>query len=296
MLPFVQNLAREAGERLMDAYGRLAAGQIQQKGRRDLVTAADRETEAFLAEALAQAFPEDALLGEESVRRPGGSGHVWIIDPLDGTTNFVHRHPFFAVSLARASGYDGPPGAAEEVDAHETGFFRRGGKPRVDVGVIYAPALGEMFAAERGEGARLNGRRLQVSPQTDLGRSLVATGFAYRRNELRVTNLENFGRLALEVRGIRRCGAAALDLAYVAAGRYEAFWELYLKPWDVAAGMLLVTEAGGQMTAIVEGRDPLEGVEVLASNGIVHEEVRRRLMPPDPAWVTTERERLFGRD
>jgi myo-inositol-1(or 4)-monophosphatase len=166
----------------------------------------------------------------------------------------------------------------------------------VDVGVIYAPALGEMFVAERGEGASLNGRRLQVSPQTDLGRSLVATGFAYRRNELRVTNLENFSRLALEVRGIRRCGAAALDLAYVAAGRYEAFWELYLKPWDVAAGMLLVSEAGGRVTAIVEGHDPLEGVEVLASNGIVHEEVRRRLMPPDPAWVTIERERLFGRD
>ena len=295
MLGFARDLARQAGERLMGAYGRLASGQIDHKGRRDLVTAADRETEAFLAAEIERAFPDDAILGEESIRRPGRSGHVWILDPVDGTTNFVHQHPFFCISLARASGYSGPPNGPDGLAPHETGYFRSGELPQVDLGVIYAPVLGELFTAERGRGAELNERPIRVSETGDLGQSLMATGFAYRRNELAVNNLENFARLALEVRGIRRCGAAALDLCYVAAGRFEAFWELYLKPWDVAAGMLVVEEAGGRVTGIAPDRHPLEGVEVVASNGRVHEEVRRQLVGPDPAWVASEREVLFGR-
>lgn len=295
MLGFARDLARQAGERLMGAYGRLASGQIDQKGRRDLVTAADRETEVFLAGEIERAFPQDGILGEESIRRPGRSGHVWILDPVDGTTNFVHQHPFFCISIARASGYTGAPDSAAALAPHQTGYFRSGDLPRVDLGVIYAPVLGELYATERGEGASLNDRPIRVSGTGELAQSLVATGFAYRRNELAVNNLENFARLALEVRGIRRCGAAALDLCYVAAGRFDAFWELYLKPWDVAAGMLLVEEAGGRVSGIVRDRHPLEGIEVVASNGRVHEAVRRQLVGPDLAWIAGEREALFGR-
>ncbi len=294
MLEFMHAVAREAGERLLAGRGRLAAEQIDFKGRRDMVTIVDRQIEEHVAGRIAAAFPDDAILAEESIRRPGTSGRVWIVDPLDGTTNFVHGHPMVCVSIALASGYPGPPAGEAGLAAHASGFFLAGARPRMLAGVVHAPALGETFWAERGQGAWLNGTRVHVSEETDVQRSLVATGFAYRLHEVSNSNLGNFGRLALAAQGVRRGGAAALDLAYVAAGRFEAFWELYLKPWDVAAGMLLVEEAGGRVTDFAGEPDAHEGVEVLATNGRVHEPLAALLERADPAWAAGERARLFG--
>ncbi len=295
MRDFIDPLAREAGELLLAGLGRLTAGQIDFKGRRDMVTSVDRQIEEFIAKRIAAAFPGDAILAEESIRRDGTSGRVWIVDPLDGTTNFVHGHPMVCVSIALADGYAGLPGGREaELGPAASGFFRAGNRPRLLAGVVHAPVLGETFHALRGEGAYLNDRRLQVSGEDDLARSLVATGFSYRLHELANSNLGNFGRVALVAQGVRRGGSAALDLAYVAAGRFEAFWELYLKPWDVAAGLLLVEEAGGRVTDFGGEPGAHEAVEVLASNGLVHESVAALLDRADPAWVAGERERLIG--
>jgi myo-inositol-1(or 4)-monophosphatase len=292
VLAFTRALAEEAAGRLAEAYGTIDESAVESKGRRDLVTEVDRRTETFLAARIAARFPDDAILGEESIRRPGRSGRVWILDPLDGTTNFVHGHPMFCVSLALAEGYTGPPRADSVFDARASGFFDPGSLPRPVLGVVAAPLLRETFWAERGGGAWLNERRVRVTRARDLGEALVATGFAYRRNELANDNLANFGRLALRVRGVRRGGSAALDLCYVAAGRFGAFWELYLKPWDVAAGMLLVEEAGGRVTDFAGGARAIEGVEVLATNGALHEPVRALLEGADPRWASGERLKL----
>jgi myo-inositol-1(or 4)-monophosphatase len=291
MLEFARSLADEAAQILREAHGSLNERTIEVKGRRDLVTDVDRRIEDLLARRIDQACPDDEILGEEGVRRAGRSGRVWVIDPLDGTTNFVHGHPMVCVSLALAEGYAGPPGAAAEIDDGASGFFAPGGLPRVRLGVVSAPVLGETYWGEAGEGAFVNGRRLRVSETGDLADSLLATGFAYRMNELRNSNLDNFCRLALRARGVRRGGSAALDLCYVASGRFDAFWEPYLKPWDVAAAMLFVSEAGGRVTDFAGGDRALEGVEVLASNGALHDAVRELLDPVDPFWARSERER-----
>jgi myo-inositol-1(or 4)-monophosphatase len=295
VLDFIGPLARAAGERLLAGMGRLTAGQIDFKGRRDMVTAVDRDIEAFIAARILATFPDDAVLAEEAIRRDGTSGRVWIVDPLDGTTNFVHGHPMVCVSVALADGYAGlPAGDGADLGPAASGFFRPGNRPRLLAGVVHAPVLGETFLAERGGGARLNDRRIQVSRESDVARSLVATGFAYRLHELANSNLGNFGRVALIAQGVRRGGSAALDLAYVAAGRFDAFWELYLKPWDVAAGMLLVEEAGGRVTDCAGGLDAHEATGILATNGLVHGPMVALLEGPDPAWAAAERARLFG--
>ncbi|MFH1143967.1 MAG: inositol monophosphatase family protein [Candidatus Eisenbacteria bacterium] len=302
MIEFVRRLAAEAAAYLCEQYDRVEARSVDFKGRRDLVTAADRHVEALLAGAIERRFPEDAILGEESARKPGRSGRVWIVDPLDGTTNFVHGHPLFCVSIALAEGDAGRPDPERTAFAENaSGFFRPEPLPTVVLAVVHAPALGEVFWAARGGGAWFVSsarsderaeRRLQVRANGQLQDALVATGFAYRRNEVANTNLENFSRLALRARGIRRGGSAALDLSYVAAGRFDAFWELYLKPWDVAAGLLLVEEAGGRVSDFQNRPWALEGTEVLASNGTLHEQVRGLLEGADPAWARTERSRL----
>jgi myo-inositol-1(or 4)-monophosphatase len=256
MLEFAITLAREAGEILMRAYGNVERGGIAYKGWRNLVTETDVAVEEHLARRISERFPEHGILGEERVSRvPGGRGaaHRWVIDPLDGTTNFVHAHPMFCVSIG------------VEVDGEGV------------LGVVFAPYLEEMFTAERGKGAWLNGSRCSVSGETDLSHALLASGFAYRQDELANTNLENWSRLSLVARGLRRCGAAALDLAYVACGRYDGFWELYLSPWDVAAGAVLVREAGGRVTDLSGGNGWPDGHEILATNGALHEALRERL-------------------
>ncbi len=237
--------AREAGALLL----RLAGGPLEtrEKGiRGDLVTVADRESERLIVERLLTAFPASAILGEEEGARAGTSDERWIVDPLDGTTNYTHGYPFYCVSIA----------------------YERGGE--VVAGAIHAPALGETFAASRGCGATRNGTPISVSPISGVSDSLVCTGFMPAKYE---RNGENFARLSRTAQAVRRDGSAALDLAYVANGTFEAFWEFDLKAWDVAAGALIVREAGGAVTAIDGATFAIDGGSILASNGRVHEEM-----------------------
>jgi len=262
VLDFAMELARGAGALLREHLEARGAEEssLEFKGRRELVTAADKRAEVYLVEEIQSRFPDHGILAEEGVLTPAGISHrdsefTWVLDPLDGTTNFVHGHPFFAVSI---------------------GVLRQG-EPWV--GVIHAPMLGgrkggDLFHGGLKSGSFLNGKPIHVSTNARLRDAVVATGFSYNRNEEGVnTNLDNFGRALMQVRGIRRCGSAALDLAMVAAGHYDAFWELYLQPYDVAAGMALVLGAGGRVRTIGSGGDPIHGEDIIASNGQVEEEL-----------------------
>lgn len=256
-LGVIEKLARGAGEILLDWSGRLAGDQVGSKSAaRDLVTAADLASEAYLLEHLKAAFPDDGFLAEESSeeRLPEGFEHVWCIDPLDGTVNFVHQLPMYAVSIARL--HDGKP----------------------DLAVVHLPRLQETFTARRGGGAFLNGQPIGVSTSTEPLQSLFATGFPYRRHLLADNNLENFQRMFLHQRGVRRMGSAAIDLAYVAAGRLDAFWELHLSPWDAAGGALLVEEAGGVVDTFRPGGDWLFGRNLLAGPEALVEATRALLL------------------
>jgi len=249
--PFARELAvaletAEAAAALVSA--RAGAGEVREKGRADLVTAVDEASERLIGERLRAAFPDDVVVGEEFSSTAAGAGRRWIVDPIDGTTNFVHGHPFVAVSIALADD-DG-----------------------VAVGVLHAPFLGEVYHAVRGGGAFLNGAPLRVSEVDDFGRSLLATGFPFKSGK---GKLDAYMRLVADAvrstHDVRRAGSAALDLAFVAAGRVDAFFEIGLGPWDVAAGMLLVTEAGGRVTGWPgDTDDPLATGRVLASNGRIH--------------------------
>lgn len=265
----LEQLVLAAGERILAHDGRIRHEDAARKGVRDLVTAADLEAERVVTEGLARAYPQIALVAEEAVSRLGdrqeharrilaANDECFVLDPLDGTTNFAHGHPFYAVSLA---------------------LVDRAG-PRL--GVVYAPRLGELFVAERGRGTTLNGRRVHVSRTETLADSVFATGFPYRRNELSAleNNVEHFRRFVMDVRDVRRCGSAAVDLAYVACGRYDVFFEAQLEAWDVAAGALLVREAGGRVTDYAGGDAWLTGRQVLATNGAVHEAARSKLQGP----------------
>ncbi len=253
-LDFALDVAREAGRTLREGYGETLRGEVGYKGWRNLVTEFDRAVEERVAERIGRQYPDHSILSEEGFRKAGTSSYRWIIDPLDGTTNFVHRHPMYCVSIGLADDAGGL------------------------IGVVYAPHLDELFTAERGQGALFNlTRPLQVSDESDLSRALLASGFAYSQGERGNTNLENWSRLSLLCRGLRRCGSAALDLAYVADGRYEGFWELNLFPWDVAAGALLVREAGGRVTDVAGGERWAGGESIVASNGLLHEEIRSRI-------------------
>jgi len=251
-------IAREAGDLLLERFGRLSGAEIARKGPRDLVTAADRDAEALIARRLREAFPEHGLLAEEGAGddRDGGADRpVWIVDPLDGTTNFVHGIPAFCVSL---------------------GLVEAG---RPVLGVVHAPALRQTFWGAPGQGAYEGDRPIAVSVTPMLSEALVATGFAYDVDRLPDDNLDNFARLVRTTRGVRRIGSAALDLAYVASGRFDAFWELHLRPWDVAGGAAIVLAAGGMLTDVRGGEDWLFGGHLVASNGMIHEELRRNLSP-----------------
>lgn len=228
----------------------------EKAGRRaDIVTAADRASEALVIERLRRRFPHAAFLGEEGGAASGTSGERWIIDPLDGTTNYAHGYPFFCVSIAY------------EIDGVVT------------AGVVYAPMLDECFAAERGRGATCNDRPIRVSEVERLADAMVCTGFKpfdYARNG------RYFAAASNHAQGVRRDGSAALDLAYTAAGRFDAFWEFDLHPWDVAAGTLIVAEAGGRVTTAGEGPWSLAADSVLVSNGrAVHGELSALLRVRD---------------
>ncbi len=253
-LELAESVAREAGDILLEYLGRLGSADIRSKSvSRDLVTAADVASERHIVQRIRERFPSHAIEAEEEVHELGSEGPRWIIDPLDGTVNFVHSIPCFCVSIALYIGNQ--PLAA----------------------VVHAPVLRETFCAALGGGARLNGRELSVTGTTSLGDALLATGFPYRRNELANNNLANFIELSPDVRGMRRLGSAALDLAYTAAGRLDGFWELHLSAHDVAAGALLVREAGGVVTDFDGGEDWLYGGHILAAGPSLQTVLRSRV-------------------
>jgi myo-inositol-1(or 4)-monophosphatase len=239
----MQAMAREAGSLLMDYFRQHV--KIEYKGDVDLVTVADRESEALILERIRKQFPAHDVMGEEGTRIETGSEYKWYVDPLDGTTNFAHGYPVFCVSLA---------------------VERRG--QRV-AGVICDPTRDEMFSAELGSGARLNGQAIHVSATANLGECLVATGFPSQKRH-KNPNIYFYHQITLRTHGVRRAGSAALDLCNVASGRYDGFWEFNLNPWDTAAGVLMVEEAGGKVTDFSGGQFQLASRETLASNGPVH--------------------------
>jgi myo-inositol-1(or 4)-monophosphatase len=240
--------ARAAGQLLHREHP--GARQVSYKGAvTNLVTEMDGRAEALVVEALTGYFPGDGILGEEGAARAGRTGRRWVIDPLDGTTNYAHGLPIYAVGI---------------------GLEQDG---RVVLGVVYDPSRDELFVGERGAGAWLNDRRLAVSTTAALDTSLLTTGFPYDLRTNPDNNLREYAAFAVRARAVRRLGSALLDLAYVAAGRFDGFWELTLGPWDVAAGGILVEEAGGRVTDIEGGPLDLDHPRLLASNGRIHDQM-----------------------
>jgi myo-inositol-1(or 4)-monophosphatase len=239
--------ARRAGRLVREGFER--PHETALKGGRELVTEVDRASEETIVAAILAECPDDLIIAEETTPEQAESHRVWIVDPLDGTNNYAHGYPFFAIAIA----------------VEEEGELR--------AGVVYDPLRDELFAAEAGRGASLNDRPIRVSSRGALIESLVATGFPYDRTESTANNVANLSRLILAVRGIRRGGSAELDLVYVACGRLDGFWESGLKTWDVSAGGLIVGEAGGSVTNYgVQGWNHRLG-DVVASNGLIHDEM-----------------------
>ncbi len=256
MLDFAVQTAREAGRILAERFGRIT--EVSHKGEIDLVTEADLASERFIIERIRNYYPRHAILAEESGPSDAGerrSDYVWIVDPLDGTTNYAHGYPVFAVSIALEH------------------------QGEILLGVVYDPMRDELFAAERGAGATLNGRRIRVSDVEDLNKAMLCTGFPYDVRE-RGEFVRHFRNFIMTAQAVRRDGSAALDLAYVASGRFDGFWEEGLNPWDVAAGALLVEEAGGRVTDYQGRPFSIYRAPVLASNGLVHEAMMRVLAAP----------------
>lgn len=253
MLNFAIQIARDAGSLLVQ---RLGAAKISNKGDIDLVTEADIASEELIIERIRSYYPRHGILAEESGEAVfvGGkrSDWKWIIDPLDGTTNYAHGYPCFCVSIALE--YAGV----------------------LEIGVVYDPLRNEMFAAERGQGATLNERKIRVSSVEDLNSAMLCTGFPYNVRE-RQDFARDFANFTMQAQAVRRDGSAAIDLAYVACGRFDGFWEDGLNPWDVAAGALLIQEAGGRVTDFLNRPLSIYTPKVVANNGLVHEAMLRVL-------------------
>jgi myo-inositol-1(or 4)-monophosphatase len=244
---FAVELAHKAGALLIEKFDQSL--EIHYKGDINLVTEADKMSENLIIAAIRRNFPDHGILSEESPAILDGSTMRWIIDPLDGTTNYAHGYPVFCVSIA----------------------LEKNGV--IILGAVYDPTRRDTFVAVRGEGAYLNGKKLAVSKTPELTRSLLATGFHYDIRESKENNLDHFTMMAKEAQAIRRAGAAALDMAYVADGRFDGFWELKLKPWDTAAAYLLIEEAGGKITDIFGHPWNLVSPHILVSNGRIHEQM-----------------------
>lgn len=259
LLNIAVRAARRAGDLIVRNLSRLDSLHVDTKGRNDFVSEIDRRSEADIIATVRKSYPDHAFLAEESGRQ-GESEFLWIIDPLDGTTNFLHGFPTFAVSIA---------------------IQHRG---RLEHAVIYDPCRQEMFTASRGTGAQLDGRRIRVSHQRSIDGALIGTGFPYRIQEDHVDSYLRVLKAVMAVAaGVRRPGAAALDLAYVAAGRLDGFWEFGLSPWDTAAGTLMIVEAGGRI-GNPDGSEYQLGPHVLAGNPKVYEnllDLMRPMLPPD---------------
>ena len=247
-VPAMTEIAREAGALLMDYFHRRV--KVEYKGDVDLVTEADRASEALITKRIRERWPGHNIMGEEGTRSEQGSDYRWYVDPLDGTTNFAHGYPVFCVSL-------GLEHKDERVAA-----------------VIFDPTREEMFTAEKGGGALLNGQPIHVSSIANLAECLVATGFPSHKRH-KNPNIFFYHQITLKTHGVRRAGSAALDLCNVASGRFDGFWEFNLNPWDTAAGVLIVQEAGGQVTRFDGQPFRIDSRETLASNGQVHEALLR---------------------
>jgi myo-inositol-1(or 4)-monophosphatase len=251
-------IAREAGALLMHHFHQHL--KIEYKGDADLVTAADRAAEVLIRERIRQQWPTHDVLGEEQGLSDLGGDYRWYVDPLDGTTNFAHGYPVFCVSMAL------------EYQAPED---RLSGRPASRIaGVVYDPTRDELFSAQQGRGAQLNGETIHVSKTATLKECLLATGFPSHKRH-KNPNIYFYHQITLHTHGVRRAGSAALDLCNVASGRFDGFWEFNLNPWDTAAGVLIVEEAGGKVTRFDGSPFELNSRETLASNGLLHGELLR---------------------
>jgi myo-inositol-1(or 4)-monophosphatase len=245
-LPQATAIAREAGKLLMPFFERRIG--FEYKGDVDLVTEADRASERLIVNRLRSTWPTHDIIGEEGTRDDHGSAFRWYVDPLDGTTNFAHGYPVFCVSMGL------------EHDGH------------LIAGILYDPTRDELFAAEKGSGATLNGKPIHVSTTTTLAESILGTGFpSFKRHKN--PNIHFYHQITLRSHGVRRAGSAALDLANVAAGRYDGFWEFNLNPWDTSAGVLLVQEAGGTVTRFDGAPFRIDSRETVATNSLIHAEL-----------------------
>jgi myo-inositol-1(or 4)-monophosphatase len=243
-------IAREAGKVLMGNFHAQQNAGFEYKGEADLVTDADRASERLIVSRLHERWPDHGIVGEEGSNQQSDSDYRWYVDPLDGTTNFAHGYPVFCVSIG----------------------LELAGVPQA--GVLYDPTRGELFAAERGQGATLNDQPIRVSKLQNLSEAILGTGFpSFKRHKS--PNIHFYHQLTLRSHGVRRVGSAALDLANVASGRYDGFWEFNLNPWDTLAGVLLVLEAGGVVTRFDGSPWRLDSSETLASNGLLHQELIR---------------------
>lgn len=252
MKNFLKTIITEAGRIAMEYKSRLVDVKVDRKSDKDLVTEADVAVENYLVGEIAKRYPDHGIVGEESGTHAGNE-YRWIIDPIDGTTSFVHDQPFFSISVALEK--DG----------------------QTILAGVNAPALGELFIAEKGKGATLNDKPIHVSARDKLIDCVLGTGFACVRQNLEHNNLPYFAKVVTAVRGIRRYGSAAIDLSYVACGKLDGFWELNLKIYDIAAGVLIVTEAGGVVTDFA-GKTDNQPFETLATNGKIHTELSEMLM------------------
>ena len=254
MLNIAIRAARSAGNIIIRSLQHVEHLEVTTKGRNDFVTDVDRLAEQEIISVIHKSYPDHAILAEES----GEQGHnetIWIIDPLDGTANFLHGFPHYCVSI---------------------GVMVRG---RIEHGVIYDPLRDELFTASRGAGAQLNDRRLRVTKQKTLAGSLIATGFPFKYHEHFPAYLATFNAVFPEVSDLRRGGSAALDLAYVAAGRVDAYWELGLQKWDLAAGVLLIEEAGGVVSDFTGGENHIENGNLVAGNFNIHQQLLNQIKP-----------------
>jgi myo-inositol-1(or 4)-monophosphatase len=251
-------IAREAARRAgrIQREGLNTRLKVDHKGRYDLVTDVDRQSEEVITAALQDAFPDVGIFAEETVRSRTDAEWVWIVDPLDGTTNYASGYPAFCISIALRH------------------------KSDIVMSVVYEPVRDELFEAVRGRGARLNGAPIRVSNTDELSQSLLATGFPYDRCEQPETNLDRFCAMTMRTRGVRRGGSAALDLCYTACGRLDGYWEIRLNPWDISGGALIVLEAGGQVTDLQGGPYDWSGRETVASNGRLHRNLLESLATP----------------
>jgi len=245
--------ARKAAVILQESFTSFTIAEADLKGHNDYVTEVDRASEQAIIETILSRHPEHTILAEESGLRDSGGGVRWIIDPLDGTTNYIHGFPVYSVSIAA------------EVDG------------KIAAGVVLDPTRDELFTAVRGKGATLNGEPIRVTTTTDLAPALILTGFPFKASQYLEDFITVFRELLPAASGLRRCGSAAIDLSYVACGRADGFWEFGLSPWDIAAGSLIVEEAGGLVTDVELGCRHIETGNVLASNARIHEELHEKI-------------------